>query len=337
MEECVSKKCTPSRASWLRRALAGTAFASVLVLVLLFVSLPTGRGGWSQPNRVQGAGALSAVSCPTVAFCVAVGGEDAATYYRGHWSKAVVIDTHRGSGSGLDTVSCSSPTFCIAGDDAGDAFTFDGFKWSNAVLADGEAGFSQISCVASGSCMAVDDDGNFTYLHGGGWSRPVPIPGSSQPLSIACTRSLVCMAVDGNATGAYRFRRGRWSDAGQLPVLTPQGGSATPVGSSVSCATSELCAALDDFGEAFIWQGKRWSDAVRFDTGLADASDAVSCPSSKFCMVVDEDGVATRWNGSTWSSATQVDAADASLADVSCASSRFCVAVDGYGRALTYR
>jgi hypothetical protein len=293
-----------------------------------------GTPTWSAPSTIRGVGFLAAVSCPTEKFCVAVGRRDAVAYVDGKWSDPTMVDAEGSVNGGLVTVSCTSLAFCVAGDGDGNAFTYDGARWSAPILV-AKAGLAQLSCSTPSSCGAVDNNGDALFFNGSAWSRPQTIPGSSQPMAIACTTGTFCMAVDGGGDGAYQFDGGRWSSAGSLDVSTPQGGSEPNVGNAVACSAPTVCAALDNFGEAFTRVRRKWSAPVRFDQNLMDGSDAVSCPASSFCMVVDEDGVTTRWNGRAWSDARTIDAAE--LADVSCANARFCIAVDSRGRALTYR
>ena len=70
---------------------------------------------------------LTAISCPTATFCVAVDGRGAArTDHDGTWSGASSIETSLG----LTSVSCPTTTFCVALDDLGRAATYDGHAWS---------------------------------------------------------------------------------------------------------------------------------------------------------------------------------------------------------------
>jgi len=292
--------------------------------------------GWSSPAKVPGTRLLLAVSCPSTTFCMAVGDGDAVAYGGGRWSSPKPIDRNRSENGGLVTVSCVSDRFCMAGDGSGDAVGFDGSSWSRPVLVS-SAGLAQLSCATTRFCLALDTNGDAAVFDGSTWSAPRPIPGSSQPLFVACATSSFCMAIDGNAAGAYRFDGHRWQTAGQLDVSNPTGGSEPNVGSGVACPSARFCAALDDFGEAFVWSGSSWSGPHSFDPALLTASDAVSCASARFCQVVDERGLATAWNGRSWSPARRIDPTNDNLADVSCPSNGFCVAVDASGRALYYR
>ena len=277
------------------------SLGSVLIAATLLTSCGAEAGAgslpeWSGPTKVPGVGSLSAVSCPTTDFCMAVGDGDAVRYLDGHWLAPTALDMRGPAADGLVTVSCSSTSFCVAGDGRGQVFTYAGSRWSGPGRV-AKAGLAQLSCGARSFCAALDTNGAALVFDGSAWSPPQPISDSAQPVAIACTQGSFCMAVDGGAQGTYRLARGSWTASGELDVSTPQGGSEPNAGSAVSCATTTFCAALDNFGEAFTWVAGRWSGASQFDPNLMDGSDAVSCPSSGFCMVIDGDGMTTTWTG----------------------------------------
>jgi hypothetical protein len=102
---------------------------------------------------------------------------------------------------------------------------------------------------------------------------------------------------------------------------------------SVSCASSSFCVAVDRNGNAFVFSGNSWSSAESIDSQQDLTS--LSCSSSSFCVAVDLGGNAITYNGTSWSPAQSVDSSQG-LRSVSCLSSAFCVAVDGSGNAFTY-
>jgi hypothetical protein len=72
---------------------------------------------WSAPARIDPAGALTAVSCPSQRFCTAADSTGhVLTYHSGQWSAPITIDR-----DALSSVSCPSPAFCAAVDRAGKA------------------------------------------------------------------------------------------------------------------------------------------------------------------------------------------------------------------------
>jgi len=66
--------------------------------------------------------------------------------------------------------------------------------------------------------------------------------------------------------------------------------------SSVSCASSSFCVAVDDGGYALIYNGSSWSTPQEIDN---NPLESVSCTSSSFCVAVDGPGYAITYNGST--------------------------------------
>jgi hypothetical protein len=295
----------------------------------------SGNAGWSAPAKVPGVHGLFAVSCPTSAFCMAVGRADAVAYRKGRWTAPTTLGTDSSVNGGLTTVSCTGPTFCMAGSGAGDTYVYDGTGWSPlGVVA--ATGIADISCAGPTFCGALDSNGSSYFYDGSTWSGAVPIRRATQALWLSCPVSGACVAVDAGADGAVRYQDGGWSGAGQLATSTPAGGSEPDEPSAISCAGTGFCAALDDFGEAFTWRGGRWSPPTRFDAQLLDGSDAVSCVSASFCMAVDDGGLSTAWNGASWSTGFRVDPGGNSLTDVSCATAHWCIAVDARGHALRY-
>jgi hypothetical protein len=103
---------------------------------------------------------------------------------------------------------------------------------------------------------------------------------------------------------------------------------------SVSCASASFCAAVDDQGNAFTYNGSSWSvdayiDAPNYFVSVSCASD------TSFCAAVDTVGNALTYNGTSWSAPSDIDGSNA-LTSVSCGSASFCVAVDGEGNAFTF-
>jgi hypothetical protein len=106
--------------------------------------------------------------------------------------------------------------------------------------------------------------------------------------------------------------------------------------SSVSCPTTAFCAAVDDTGAVFTWNGKAWSKGTAIDatatTNMSDQLASVSCASSSFCVAGDDLANAYTFNGSTWSAADQLNSSNSSPSvsfSVSCPTTTYCMAVDG--------
>jgi RHS repeat-associated protein len=102
---------------------------------------------------------------------------------------------------------------------------------------------------------------------------------------------------------------------------------------SVSCASSSFCVAVDNKGNALTYNGTSWSAAKSIDSTRKLL--AVSCSTTSFCAAVDAQDNALTYNGASWSAAKSIEADD-TLVALSCASSSFCVAVDNAGHVITY-
>ncbi len=113
------------------------------------------------------------VSCASATWCFAVGGS-AVTAFDGHtWTAPQSIDPGMRAETGLSAVSCPTPQFCAAVDEAGNAFTYNGHSWSKADSIDpghGQFGPTTISCPTSTFCVAVELLGDAFEFDGTGWT-----------------------------------------------------------------------------------------------------------------------------------------------------------------------
>lgn len=91
------------------------------------------------------------------------------------------------------------------------------------------------------------------------------------------------------------------TSAGHWTVAHPE-----PPGSSagyssiygVSCTGPSFCAAVDESGDATLWNGGRWSTPRPVTPG--NTLQSVSCTSPTFCMALAGQQ-AVRFDGTTWS------------------------------------
>jgi hypothetical protein len=232
------------------------------------------------------------------------------------WSTPISID---GVGSGLDSVSCPSSSFCVVVDSKGNAITYNGGSWGTSVTVDAD-GLSSVSCASATFCVAVDYNGGAATYNGSSWSMPtiVDAAGGEYYYWVSCPSASFCVVVD-NKGNAVIYNGNMWS----MPVMIDGG-----IGlASVSCASLSFCAAVDYKGNAVTYNGISWSTPISID-GVGSGLDSVSCPSSSFCAAVDGGGNAITYNGSSWSMPTTIDSGN-HLTSVSCASASFCVAVGG--------
>jgi prepilin-type N-terminal cleavage/methylation domain-containing protein len=190
-----------------------------------------------------------------------------------------------------------------------------------------------VSCASSAFCVVVNGSGNALTYNGSSWSGPQFITsnllgsesfGTNE--AVSCPSSTFCVAVD-NDGNAYTYNGSSWSSAqlidppGSFSMFGPQPPSGSM--SSVSCASSTFCVAVDDNGYVLTYNGSSWSNAQDVDATRGSELLSVSCPSSTFCIATDNGGHAITYDGSSWSRST----VDLSYPlGVSCASSNFCVA-----------
>src|SRR5450756_157801 len=127
---------------------------------------------------------------------------------------------------------------------------------------------------------------------------------------------------------------GLWTVAHPEPSANPAGYSSIY---GVSCTGPSFCAAVDESGDAILWNGSRWSTPQPVMVG--NTLGSVSCTSSTFCMALAGQQ-AVRFNGTTWSMSTAVGPAPSSPTGgqyrVSCTAPTFCASANSAGVVTTY-
>lgn len=209
--------------------------------------------------------ALSAPSCTSPTFCVAVGAtsnsangqpiEALAEVWNGtNWS-VQSFPNIAGSDSNLLGVSCDAATFCMAiGNDAGafSAYTWNGLVWSQISTPAVTAQENRISCVTSDYCAVVgysrtppqNDRAIYYAWNGTGWKseHAATNPVGADPSGVSCVSAKFCF------------------DVGQIVAPKRQ-----PI--------------------AFRWNGSLWSSTATKHTG-SESFSGVSCVSTTFCVAV---------------------------------------------------
>ena len=246
----------------------------------------------------------------------------AATPVGGGWSAPTNIDY-----TSFYSVSCPSPSFCMAVDDSGNALIWNGSSWSNPKNIDRDNILYSVSCPSPSFCMAVDDSGYVLNWDGNTWSSPKSIDGTNGLTSVSCPSTTFCMAVDVSGNALI------WNGGSTWTSYTGIDSSSNHIITSVSCPSPSFCMAVDDSGYVLNWDGNSWSSGTHIDG--TNFLFSVSCPSPSFCMAVDDSGNAFSWDGSSWSSAKSIDIGNG-LTSVSCPSTTFCMAVDVSGNALSW-
>lgn len=267
---------------------------------------------------------FSDLSCASVRFCMAVGGEE-----------------RRRSPYG-------SPF----------AELWDGRTWTNEPMVSPvkqNAVVTSVSCISSATCVAVGTVGGRGFAqrwNGRDWRtiRP-PIV---EPGDLSCMSAAACIAgvVRANGPGAQLWNGRRW-----IPQAIPIPSGIVPYRrtvaalTSLSCPAARRCVGLASIQTGSsstaeltaIWNGRNWTSAVI--PGASTVSDlagsfglfGISCRSARACVAVgsnSSDPIAALWSGHTW--AVQIlpkPAANqsAALYQVSCHTARSCMAIGSSG------
>jgi hypothetical protein len=237
------------------------------------------------------------------------------------WLGQEQIDAHN---SALNTVSCSAPSYCVAG--GLDLVVQDHGVRSDlsAQLSPSTEEIASISCASSSTFCAVTDDSGGAYtLSGETLSTRTQLAANGFD-TVSCPTTSFCMAIDGTGD-TFRYSNGSWSPAATLGSLSSNTGDL-----QVSCVSGQFCvAALPGSGmdeNYYTYNGANWSGASILETTGAVES-ALSCTSSTFCVAADTSDNTETFNGSSWT-APQRHGTGTALDDqfsVSCAGT-FCLA-----------
>jgi hypothetical protein len=203
---------------------------------------------------------VSSVSCTGPDFCqmlsYAGGGEDVEvdTWNGTSFGNTAGLDGWPGFGAepGQGHISCASATFCVAVDEAGNEFTFNGRGWSKATLLDpGVAAYLDgVSCPTTTFCVAIDAGGHEYTFNGKTWTGPATIDSAGMPLAISCTTSHFCLTADLSGNVAT-FNGATWSATSNVDPVTVAGTGLT----GASCADAAHCVAVDWEGNALTGTG----------------------------------------------------------------------------------
>jgi hypothetical protein len=247
---------------------------------------------WSLPQKIF-SGELFQISCPTNGFCVlavlgggycndltGVLGSCTLVLNDGTWSAVPVLQANGTPDAyAFAAISCATATFCMAADEMGGVYTFNGRSWSEGVQPpvglSSEYGPGQwISCVSASFCAASSGNSVLTF-DGSSWSAPQDL--NFNVSSVSCVSPTDCVAV--GPDHYYSLYNGElWS-----PFATVANGGL----SEVSCPNAGFCMAIGDFtpGDALSFNGTSWSVPQQIDS--TKPLIAVSCPSENFCAAVD--------------------------------------------------
>ncbi len=214
---------------------------------------------WSTPTTFCNSLGLFSVSCPTVSFCMAVGGGQTSSsgyvfssYNGASWSKPQVVDP---SATAIYSVSCPTASFCMAVGDTGTsgtggptgpgtAITWNGSSWSAPQsIGNSTYGLGRVSCPTASFCIAAGDGGNVFTYNGASWSAPSQALGYGAFLSCPTARS--CAEVSLGYASTYNGAS--WS----APEDIDHNGGLR----GLSCPTASFCVAVGQSGNVVIGRG----------------------------------------------------------------------------------
>jgi hypothetical protein len=263
---------------------------------------------------------LFAISCPTVSFCVAVGGNNLVVtstdpsgpladwhpFYVG--AGPVVPEGGFFNGRQIRGVSCPSPSLCVA-------VTFEGLIYSSTNPTGGSAAWQTVDLGGQG--------GPNTHLYG-----------------VSCPTMYFCAAAAGKGklvtTADPTGDASAWSTATLPQPLELHG---------ISCTSASLCVAVGEDGDKSTADGQivtstnplagLWT--VSRASGSQGAMFGVACPSPTLCVSGNEAGnlaVSVNPTGGPVAWDTYDGGGSVQITASSCASNSKCVAVDNNGDVL---
>jgi hypothetical protein len=288
-------------------------------------SAPVHLAAWSVAQRISGADAFAAISCPAATFCMAADtGGSVYRYSSGSWSGPRQLTTGT-----LTAVSCATVSFCAATGPSGRTYLYSGGSWSAAIQltgADGNpADLKWVSCPAAGFCLAAGKWDAYTYS-AGQWATGHQLQQTFTFASISCPADNFCIAADSGGN-IYTYSNGSWSGPRQVST-----GALT----AVSCATVSFCAATGPSGRAYVYSGGNWSAPIQLTAADGHPADlrSVSCPAAGTCLAAGK-GDAYTYSAGRWAVGHLIEA-DRIFSSISCPAASFCIAADTGGNVYTY-
>lgn len=326
----------------------------------------TPQPGRTVPGSTPG---LTGVSCPTSAFCEAVGtnqvtftGISLAYGWNGSaWKQQSFQGPPGSTSANLDQVSCTSARFCEAvGSDQNSAnqamalaAQWNGSSWRLQRVPSSpgstEVRLTGVSCVSTTFCVAVGNSfgtGMFAERWNGTAWHTQNLPNNGGLGTVSCVSATFCEVAGGG--GGDVWNGSSWS-AQTIP--SPANSTFASL-TGVSCVTSSSCEAVGQYGDSsgntfslgVTWNGTSWAlqatpnPAMASITGLSQVSCATVtvCEAAGNSQLTSSSGplaLAESWNGSSWQLQHAVSPADAvtnNLNGVSCTSAVFCEAVGSH-------
>ena len=249
-------------------------------------------------------GSLDGISCTAATFCMGVYDTSSvaanpsattgtftsySTIWNGSaWSQPAQFDSFSGSTAEpygvVQTVSCTSPHFCMAvGGDFGSTI-WNGSTWRHvAGQTTGTDGGTALSCTSPTFCMATPAAPQTIIWNGSAWGPGTQsVPGPTDWFSnVACASSTQCYATaTPNASGGeepYSFDGTSWT-AGAT--------NDTPDTDALSCASTTYCAwGASALGGVSTLEDGKWSPPLALQINANSSNFWISCTTT-FCLAV---------------------------------------------------
>lgn len=341
---------------------ASSLVAALAVPALLLAGLTGTAAGAASPAGPAG---LSAVSCPTTSWCMAVGSYVDRSHVRHamalEWNGRAWRELRNPPGGVLRSVSCSSPSFCMARSGlAGRTEVWNGRTWR--AVASPQHAATAPSCGSRSECMLINSVGAahsgsvVESWNGRAW-RTWAQQTSSCPLSegpcftndVSCGSATSCVAAGATTNtggsqqviGGFRWERTRWvTFRGWLPFDGNPANAYQVSCVGLFCMTTGSAfqeVANGDVAAADAWNGRSHSStSASPKLGVLTCKSsfqpcawtkAISCGSSASCMTITIGHGNLAWNGAAWTAAPFAPAGSAAaLGGLSCRA-KSCMAV----------
>ena len=283
------------------------------------------------PQISTGQGAMT---CAPPSFCMWVGHDAALTYDAGTWSGAVPVPA-LGPNDSPNSVSCTSPTFCIAVTFDGNTELWNGSIWSlGPPFGKTGVGYGDsVWCASPSMCWTQGGD----QWNGSGWSEVQSANGAGgYSIEVSCASPTFC--VQANDVGQMSsYSGGAWSQ-----MISPWPSAPQDYEVRIDCPSSTFCisTASDSSRDALVatWNGMTWTAPATLHTSVRNP--IIGCPTSASCMEVDSslphlNGRVTTYSGGTWGSSQLVTPAN-EIQEVSCVSGGTCHTTDYAGNVRTF-
>ena len=283
----------------------------------------------------------------------------------GVWRGDRPFATSGGKTGDFDSVSCVTPTDCVAIGAVGTGKSiarWNGAKWILSSIPYGPTSLNDVTCTSASNCIVVGWTGTEPFAaswSGTSWKQlnAESFGGTTRLSAISCTSSTACMAVGSTASegaGEGPFAES-WNGVNWTILATPEVRDGSFL--SVSCTSQESCVAVgvgtggvpgqeESEPLAESWDGSAWTidSPPEYPEGKYGGLESVSCFAADGCMAVGGTGhrvdgeieetdvgtTAELWSGASWKRLATASARhfhSSGLNSVSCTSAVSCTAV----------